>query len=457
MTWLKRLSIMWRCCKLYGLYFMVGAGVLSACKPSQPVSETRLHDQNSDRPEWVMSKPASALYYYGVGISSLGLPDYQEAAKKQALDDLASEISVQVESQSLLQQKEVGDFFSESYQGRVYTYTDQYIEGYERQDSWQDARNYYVIYRLSIQKHEQLISAKRKTVSELAKSAYLSGISAERQGQAAIAIAHFVNCLEVQSEYLHLNLEADVEGEKVSLASSAFGHIVAIWNGIRLVPASTQLFVAKKDRSISVKCFLVDHPALGVQFESGGNRIYSRENGKLNIPLESISYKPSGQSINLSLSKDMLKTQNEVIADLLDNAALANRNFDYQVTFPVLKIAIPSDYDQSIPHLDMITLKTKELFSTSGYEVYSDTTKADYSLYVDGEVTHHEERSGMHVVFITCKFRIIDLSTEKTIFSKQQFDLKGIHNSYATAERMAYQNAASELSKQFFSDFLNNY
>ena len=48
------------------------------------------------RPTWVSARPVTGGYYVGIGLANKNRPDAQEAAKKNALNDLASEISVTV-------------------------------------------------------------------------------------------------------------------------------------------------------------------------------------------------------------------------------------------------------------------------------------------------------------------------------------------------------------------------
>ena len=53
-----------------------------------------------EKPEWVKEHPVSSNYYIGVGsISKNGQSlNYREQAKKNALNDLASEISVTIDN-----------------------------------------------------------------------------------------------------------------------------------------------------------------------------------------------------------------------------------------------------------------------------------------------------------------------------------------------------------------------
>ena len=80
--------------------FLLLAALLG-CKGKQPTVVTPV-PEGPQRPAWVSSRPVSSAYYVGVGMAPRSRPDHQETAKKNALNDLASEISVNVEGNSLL-------------------------------------------------------------------------------------------------------------------------------------------------------------------------------------------------------------------------------------------------------------------------------------------------------------------------------------------------------------------
>src|SRR2546426_662258 len=77
---------------------------------------------NSEQPKlWIKTKPASADYYVGIGSASVKLQDYQQIAKKNALQDLLGEIKITVNSTSVLQQIDKDKRFKEQYETNIKT------------------------------------------------------------------------------------------------------------------------------------------------------------------------------------------------------------------------------------------------------------------------------------------------------------------------------------------------
>src|SRR5262245_17154640 len=129
-----------------------------ACKGRQQLQgpvETPVNTE-AERPDWVKARPASSGYYIGVGLASKSRGDHQETAKKNALNDLASEISVTVEGNSLLYTLDQKTRFDESFTSTIKTTTTELIEGFELVDTWENGTEYWTYYRLSKAEHARI-------------------------------------------------------------------------------------------------------------------------------------------------------------------------------------------------------------------------------------------------------------------------------------------------------------
>ena len=80
---------------------LVSIALVVGCKTTRPTAVTS-PPSTVERPSWVDSRPVTGAYYVGIGVAPKSSPDPLESAKKNALNDLASEISVTVEGNSLL-------------------------------------------------------------------------------------------------------------------------------------------------------------------------------------------------------------------------------------------------------------------------------------------------------------------------------------------------------------------
>ena len=90
------------------LVLAIIVAVITSCRDTKDLSKPGSVVTIQEAPEWVNSRPHNSANYIGVGSASkLTQPlDYQAIAKKNALNDLASEISVRVQGSTFLNSME---------------------------------------------------------------------------------------------------------------------------------------------------------------------------------------------------------------------------------------------------------------------------------------------------------------------------------------------------------------
>src|SRR5690606_25529174 len=125
--------------------------------------------QESPPPGWVANKPLNSAYYTGIGVAPKAAgTHYQRTAKDNALSDLASEIKVNVNSNSLLYTLETNAKFEQEFKESIRTRTDLSLEDFEIVDTWEDANSYWVHYRLNKQAYAEKLQAKKNAAQQLA-------------------------------------------------------------------------------------------------------------------------------------------------------------------------------------------------------------------------------------------------------------------------------------------------
>ena len=198
--------------------------LLVACKGRQgtvmnePVAEV-------SRPAWVLARPVDDLDYIGIGSCPKARADYQESAKKNALNDLASEISVRVEGNSLLSSLDSRTRFTETYQSNIRTTSNEQLEGFEMVDSWQDAREYWVYYRLDKSVHARIKAERKEKALAIARDGF--GRAQERlaAGDLKGAFDQDLRALIAMKEYWGENDQVTVGDRQVPLANAIFADL----------------------------------------------------------------------------------------------------------------------------------------------------------------------------------------------------------------------------------------
>ena len=113
-------------------------------------------------PQWVTRRPVADGKYIGIGTAPVSDPDCRNVAVANAMLDIASQISVNVESNSFMQTLDVDGRSRELFEEKVRTKMAANISGQELKDSYQSASHYYVYYDLDKKKYEKFVEEQKK-------------------------------------------------------------------------------------------------------------------------------------------------------------------------------------------------------------------------------------------------------------------------------------------------------
>ena len=105
-------------------------------------------------PSWISGKPidATGTYVYGVGSSYIN-PNtaFQQAARSNALADLAQEVQSEIYDETKLLQKEDARGFNSAFESNTTSTSTIRLEDYELVESYADEVRFYTLYRLDLQ------------------------------------------------------------------------------------------------------------------------------------------------------------------------------------------------------------------------------------------------------------------------------------------------------------------
>ncbi len=198
-----------------------------ACKGRQrtPTGPVPVESTEAPRPEWVRSRPVSSAYYIGIGLASKARPDVMETAKKNALNDLASEISVTVEGNSLLYTLDRKTRFDESFTSTIRTRTSEQIEGFELMDTWENGTEYWTYYRLSRSEHARLKAERKQRAIANATDLFTRARTSIGGGDLRSAMDSDLRALIAMKSYWGENDVVEIDGKQVPLVNEVYGHL----------------------------------------------------------------------------------------------------------------------------------------------------------------------------------------------------------------------------------------
>jgi hypothetical protein len=179
------------------------------------------------RPTWVEQRPVNSFYYTGIGfVSKSQRPyDYQQIAKKNAMDDLLGEIKVTVSSNSILSQYQNNQNFSQQYFSDVKMVASETVENFEVVSSWENKDQYWIYYRLSKAEFEAQRRKKRDEAISKAISLLEYADKMDNGNQFVNQFRTRVRALVALQQFLNESVEGNYKGKNVFLINEILNQL----------------------------------------------------------------------------------------------------------------------------------------------------------------------------------------------------------------------------------------
>jgi hypothetical protein len=266
----------------------------------------------AQQPDWIINRPNSSLHYIGISSAEKTNSNYQKIAKKNALDDLLSEIRVTIQSVSILNQMDNNGEFKEEYQSIIKSTVADEIENLELVGTYEDQTHYHVYYRILKEEYANQKQRNKEQAQKMALQFFEKAKSAESTKDYVTAIDFYLQSLLAIKAYWGENIEVTYQGKSMFLAIESYTLLQKLLDSINITSdAQTINFNSRTETKTLV-----------IQAKDNGNNTISK------IPLL-VSFLPqraqqknyftneNGQaSITLSLSNAPDFNQVEIIFNL---------------------------------------------------------------------------------------------------------------------------------------------
>lgn len=448
--------------------------LLGGCKSKQSVTQAEQPvSTGAERPAWVRSRPISDADYVGIGLCPKTRPDYQETAKKNALNDLASEISVKVEGNSLLYTLDRKYKFDEEFTSTINTRTNEQLEGYELVDSYESANEYWIYYRLNKAEHARIKAERKRKAIAQATDLYQRARQSLAAGDLKSAFDQDLRALIAMKEYWGESDQVSVDGRDVPLANEVFNDLQRLTSGVRLsvLPERCELNYGNRfKREMLISAAYAGNGAARDLAQLPLTMAYPGLTGKVT---ETRNTDTEGRA-RTTVQRVDLDTPAPELLVRLDVDALVSKDLDAtftrpligSLTVPELHVAIDrvmprvfiqaSETNMGQPVADAgVALGLKEELTRKGFRFVERAADADMGLNVTASTREGGEASGFFTAYLDVAFSFKDRRTGDTIYEGGRQGVKGIQLTYPKAGLDAYKKAAQDLKKDLVPAMMN--
>jgi hypothetical protein len=440
---------------------------ISACSPKvQPP------DPEALKPSWLKNQPYQEGYYTGIGHSTKdGSNNYIQSAKKSALDDLVSQIKVNVSSTSVLSFLEADKKMQEQYEQIIQTTAADEIEEFELVDAWEDATNYWVYYRLSIARYRQIKEEQKRNAILLATDFLKKARQAEKDSERLQAITFYFQAFRSIEKYLGEAIRVTIDNQELLLVNEIYASIQALLDKIdvNVNPAEIVLNrrVNQTQHTVIAKTIYKDlnksasNLPLIVLFEKGAGDVFpdykTDMSGQTKILLNKIGSKELDQTLAIKVNIDALSGAGsspiyKLVAHTL-NVPRAQVNM--KVQRPVVFLTSEEKSLGSAKSNYQISNKLKNLLANNGFEFTQDKGTADLWFDVKADSEKGSVSGSIYITYLTSVIKVMAMKEGKEIYATTLDRVKGYGLDYDKSSVDAYSKALETLEKDRMNELLN--
>ena len=440
--------------------------ILSGC--------TGMKNAVEDTPIWTMERPINPEFYIGIsGVSKSEFPyNAHEVARENALNSLAREIRVKVNSTSLLSTLQVNKWVEESFASSIESTVAENLEGYNLMGEYENKEEVFVYYRLSKSVYAQILENRKRATLGVAYGHYLDASRKHEDGEISVAIERYLIGLDHMSGYLgELNPYTGENGVE-------FGLDRALFNG--LSDCISQLEISSTDDLTQIEISLRSgyRGEYTVQVSSQGKNIggialnYSYSRGAIPVRGSTVT-SGNGEAIISMNGFDPGTTRSELIVEvnltslrsILSSTSplaplvkgLKSTPLRIPITLESPKIRVTGDemmFGEKRGKGGLISALRAAL-SEQGVEISegSDIGSDVLTLRVYSDTRIGGEGSGFYTAYLNATLELLGTDQE-LVMQKNLKRIKGVQLDKERAGEEAYRKAVKEIEGRFIESFV---
>lgn len=438
------------------LFFLLIA-LLEACSSTKQVSYEELV---KDAPEWVKKTPTSSMYYQGVGTAtkSSGL-DYRERAQQSALSEIANSISVNVSSSSVLNSFQQDNSYSEFYKNNSKVSSKEFLEGFEVVDSYENKSQYWVYYRLSKSKFEQIKQERINKALTASTSNYKQAKTLASEGNVSDAFKFYVVAIEDISDFLGEDLKYNDNGVEKPYATQLMNDFIGLIKNIKVTYPTQKIAIKKGSTStnLNVDAKVVDEknrPLSGIpvitQFTwaPGANfELVSDATGNIRIVPRKLETKNPTEQILSQVNVDKMvrnNTSNIMVRKFLEGVKVDKFVYPVEIIPPIISVEVVDVATKNPLKSAIVSNEIISIIRQDGYVLAKKNETPDFTIYVEVAVLKSNEVNGKFSTNISGDVYVKD-AEDRIVFSASEKNLSGLGTSSAASEEDAHKSLAGKI------------
>ncbi len=419
------------------------------------------------KPQWVLTTPVIEGYYTGVGsaLKTVDISAYKDKAQNNALSDLSSSISVNISSRSVLYSFENSAGYSDDFQSKIKASSNQYLEGYELVDSFDDGTYYWEYYRLSKAKYQELKAKRIREACAIAVDYLLKAEKEQETNQVYNALVYYIKGIEAVKQFWTEPLEYQHNGSNVFLGNELFSGLSKLLSGIVIEPLISDItikqgvensdnkieFIVKSQSGanlsgIPIEFYANKRPVVNNKTASDTDGIIRYNTSLLPSKSDNIRFTAALNLEEITIKSTRDITLKKIISSLNVNSGVVN----IVLQKPTFFIQTDEKVLTRNTKLNVVQQKAEQILTDNGYVLTHNKAEADLILSFTVNTINKKQDGGMFYAGLRAEMKILNTNNE-IIMSKSIHDIEGVQSSFKEASKDAYKNFNVYLSKKLIT------
>lgn len=434
--------------------------LLIGCKSSDVVTSDA---SKQPKPTWVQMKPANPFYYIGIGVAPI-MSDgsHFQKAKSNALSDLSSEISVEVNATSMLYQLEHDQKFREEFKAQTQLNSLEAIEGFELVGTYEDQYYYYIQYRLEKSTYAERRAARKSNAVRQAMEYYNLALQSYKNLDIILSLTQSLKALEEVKVYLNEPIQAEgVQGD-FGIALNTF--VDQLVDEIHINPSVERFTKLRYMNDTGLTQFFVTTTSQGKQlsnipvylYYTGGflreNAVKSDARGAINIQLPKAEgageHERLEADINLVAISEMV-TKDPLLRILLTRRMGNHAEVKVDIRAPYVYIESKELLEGESMENTPIAQAMKSFLLENHFAIASSKDYCSMRVQIQAFSNASLSNDGMYTSQLSGEILISNAQGQQ-LRSFPLTDFRGVQLSKQAAGRAAFSNAITELKDHQF-------
>ncbi len=407
------------------------------------------------QPEWTLQQPFDNGYYSAVVKIPKKAPNYKELARNEAIREISTQISVQIDSDIALKETEANGIPSSELISSIRSSSNNKIRDLQLVGTYETKNDYWAYYRLSKSEYyawrknqcEQATAQALNLLNEfdLSQTNLTSGISALLQG------------LELIVDYTDMDLTTSYRNKQINLYNELFFRLNHLTEKVKINYAEKEIDLTAKQRERkSIAVFVnyqqeipVNNFPVCFNFLSGKGEIVAEgltdENGKAELIINRITSFSTPQFIEAKPDKDfwLVGIENPIVKTMFGNLQFLPATLKLNVNRPKAFVQYSFNNTSGTDYRNILLKKLQDL----DLEISTNQNESDYTFKVN-IITRNSEFLPLlkqYSAVADAYIELIDSRTGKSIYNTNLTGIKSVAVTTDAAKGKNELDAVNEL------------